>query len=161
MPQAREELRRLITFMTTASESDAYRLQKQFDNKVIVMKTFTKVIAQNTVVSKAQSEEFSVFLIEKSSELFRTPMELLDLVSTKLRSLQNGLDPDDHAGFTFCQRLTPEEYESERFSYTIREIQQLKAVVDRNCAVPDKKKKKMMKELQKYHPLAFNGPVPT
>ncbi|XP_040200265.1 DEP domain-containing protein 4 [Rana temporaria] len=161
MPQAREELRRLITFMTTASESDAYRLQKQFDNKVIVMKTFTKVIAQNTVVSKAQSEEFSVFLIEKFSELFKTPMELLDLVSTKLRSLQNGLDPDDHAGFTFCQRLTPEEYERERFSYTIREIQQLKAAVDRNCSIPDKKKKKMMKEFQKYHPSAFSGPVPT
>ncbi|XP_018412122.1 PREDICTED: DEP domain-containing protein 4 [Nanorana parkeri] len=159
MPQAREELRRFITFMTTASESSAYKLQKQFDNKVIVMKTFTKVIVQNTVVSKAQSEEFSLFLIEQSSELFKTPMELLDLVSTKLRSLQNGLDPDDLSGFTFCQRLTPEEYERERFSNTISEIQQLKAAVDRNSAIPDKKKKKMMKEFLKCHPSAFNGPV--
>ncbi|KAM5171415.1 DEP domain-containing protein 4 [Mantella aurantiaca] len=159
MPQAREELRRLIMFMTTASESDAYRLQKQFDNKVIVMKTFTKVIVQNNGVSKAQSEDFAQFLIEKSSELFKTPMELLDLVSTKLRSLQNGLDPDDQSGFTFCQRLTPEEYERERLSYTIREIQMLKAVVDRDCAIPEKKKKKMMKEFQKFHPSAFNGPV--
>lgn len=62
-------------------------------------------------------------------------------------------------GFTFCQRLTPEEYEKERFSCTIREIQKLKAAVDMNCAISIKKKKKMMKEFVKYHPLAFSNPV--
>lgn len=43
----------------------------QFANKVLVLKTFTKAIVQNTVVSKAQSEDFALFLIEKSSELFK------------------------------------------------------------------------------------------
>ncbi|XP_075065341.1 DEP domain-containing protein 4 isoform X2 [Mixophyes fleayi] len=71
MPKAREELRRLIMFMATASEPDAYRLQKQFDNKVMVLKTFTKVIVHSPTVSKAQSEEFTMFLVDNSRYLFK------------------------------------------------------------------------------------------
>ncbi|XP_063783910.1 DEP domain-containing protein 4 [Pseudophryne corroboree] len=161
MPKAREELRRLLMFMATASESDAYRLQKQFDNKVMVLKTFTKVIVNNPTVSKAQSEEFTMFLVNNSSDLFKTPMELLDLVSTKLRCLQNGADPDVLSGFTFCQRLTAEEYERQRFTNTRMEVKRLMELVDRSCTVPEKKKKKMMKEFQKYHPSACSSHVPT
>ncbi|KAM9311637.1 DEP domain-containing protein 4 [Gastrophryne carolinensis] len=159
MPQSREELRRLIMFWKIASEPGAYRLQKQFDNQIIVLKTFTKVLVHNPLISRAQSEEFMQFLTEKSSDLFKTPMELLDLVSTKLRSLQNGLDPDDLSGFTFCQRITTEDYEKQRCSYTVHEIQQLKAMVARSCVIPDKKKKKMIKDIYKYHPSTFSSPV--
>ncbi|KAM4038401.1 DEP domain-containing protein 4 [Anomaloglossus baeobatrachus] len=154
MPQAREEFRRLIIFLATASEADAYRLQKQFDNKVMVLKTFTKVIVHNPTVSRGQSEQFTMFLLDHSSDLFKTPMELLDLVSTKLRSLQNGGDPDDFSGFTFCQRLTIKEYEAQRYDLTKREIRQLLTMVDGSSAIPEKKKKKLMKEFQKYHPSA-------
>ncbi|KAM3926105.1 DEP domain-containing protein 4 [Leptodactylus fuscus] len=154
IPQAREEFRRLIIFMASASEPDAYKLQKQFDNKVIVLKTFTKVIVHNPTVSRGQSEQFTVFLLDHSYDLFKTPMELLDLVSTKLRSLQNGEDPDDLSGFTFCQRLTIEEYETQRYTCTKREMQELIKMVGASFTIPEKKKKKLMKEFQKYHPSA-------
>ncbi|XP_056430595.1 DEP domain-containing protein 4 [Hyla sarda] len=157
MPQVREEFRRLIIFLATASETDAYRLQKQFDNKVMVLKIFTKVIVHSPTVSRGQSEQFTMFLLDHSRDLFKTPMELLDLVSTKLRSLQNGGDPDDLSGFTFCQRLTIQEYETQRYSCTRREIQQLIKMVDRSIAIPEKKKKKFMKEFQKYHPSTFTN----
>ncbi|KAG8578455.1 hypothetical protein GDO81_010501 [Engystomops pustulosus] len=156
-PQAREEFRRLIIFLVTASEIDAYRLQKQFDNKVMVLKTFTKVIVQNPTVSKGQSEQITMFLLDHSSDLFKTPMELLDLVSTKLRSLQNGGDPDDLSGVTFCQRLSTHEYETQRYSYTRKEIQQLIKIVDGSFSLPEKKKKKLMKEFQKCHPASFSN----
>lgn len=156
-PQTREEFRRLMIFMTTASETDAYRLQKQFDNKVMVLKTFTKVIVHNPTVSRGQSEQFTMFLLDHSNDLFKTPMELLDLVSTKLRSLQNGGDPDDFSGFTFCQRLSFKEYEAQRYIYTKREIQQLIKMVDSSFVLPEKKKKKLMKEFQKYHPSTFSN----
>ncbi|XP_068128912.1 DEP domain-containing protein 4 [Hyperolius riggenbachi] len=156
-PKAREELRRLLLFMMAAANSGAYRLQKQFDNKTIVLKTFTKVIVHSPLVSKAQSEAFIQFLIEKANKLFKTPMELLNLVSTKLRSLQNGFDPDDHSGFTFCELITLEEYERQKCFNTVSEIQQLKVAVDTSCAIPDKKKKKIMKNFSKYHPSAFTS----
>ncbi|CAJ0924394.1 unnamed protein product, partial [Ranitomeya imitator] len=70
MPQSREEFRRLIIFLAAASEVDAYRLQRQFDNKVIVLKTFTKVIVHNPTVSRGQSEQFTMFLLDHSRDLF-------------------------------------------------------------------------------------------
>ncbi|XP_044133312.1 DEP domain-containing protein 4 [Bufo gargarizans] len=155
LPQAREEFRRLITFMAAASQTDAYRLQKQFDNKPMVVKTFTKVIVHNPTVSRGQSEQFTAFLLDYSSDLFKTPMELLDLVSTKLRSLQSGGDPDDFSGFTFCQRLTIKEYEAQRYNCTRSEIQRLIKLVDLS-SIPEKKKKKLMKDVQKYHPSTFS-----
>ncbi|MEE6480025.1 hypothetical protein FKM82_012433 [Ascaphus truei] len=154
--KAREELRRLLTFMATASETDSYKLQKQFDNKIMVIRTFTKVIVQNQAITKAQSEELTMFLMENYSELFKTPIALLDLISTKLRSLENGTDPDAISGFTFCQRLTLEEFESQRHYCTTNELQQLIEMVNSGNAIPEKKKKKMMKEFHKYHPSAFN-----
>ncbi|XP_066445940.1 DEP domain-containing protein 4 [Eleutherodactylus coqui] len=150
-PQAREEFRRLIIFMATASETDAYQLQKQFGNKAIVLKTFTKVLLHNHTLSRGQSEPFTMFLLDHSSDLFKTPMELLDLVSTKLRSLQNGGDPDEFSGFTFCQRLTVQVYEEQRHNYTRQEVKQLIKMLD-SSAIPEKKKKKLLKEFQKYHP---------
>ncbi|KAM4748824.1 DEP domain-containing protein 4 [Rhinophrynus dorsalis] len=159
MPKAREELRRLLTFMAIAAETDSYKLQKPFDNKVMVIRTFSKVIIQNTAISKAQSEEFTCFLLENYSELFKTPSVLLDLMSTKLRNLQNETDPDAFSGFTFCQRLTLEEYEIQRHYYTISELQQLVQMVNQCSTIPEKKKKKMMKEFHKNHPLALHKPL--
>ncbi|XP_077121692.1 DEP domain-containing protein 4 isoform X1 [Ranitomeya variabilis] len=157
MPQAREEFRRLIIFLAAASEADAYRLQRQFDNKVIVLKTFTKVIVHNPTVSRGQSEQFTMFLLDHSKDLFKTPMELLDLVSTKLRSLQSGEDPDDFSGFTFCELLTIKEYDAQRYDYTRREIHRLLIMVDGSSVIPEKKRKKLMKEFQKYHPSASSN----
>ncbi|XP_053572977.1 DEP domain-containing protein 4 [Bombina bombina] len=156
VPKAREELRRLLTFLAIASEADGYKLQKQFVNKIVVIKTFTKVVIHSPSISKAQSEEFALFLLENYCELFKTPLPLLDLISTKLRSLQNGIDPDAISGFTFCQRLTLKEYESQRYYYTIGELKHLIKILQISSSLPEKKKKKLMKEFQKYHPAATN-----
>ncbi|XP_007472187.1 PREDICTED: LOW QUALITY PROTEIN: DEP domain containing 4 [Lipotes vexillifer] len=47
LPNVREELRRLLTFMAIASEPNAYKLQKQFDNKTVVLKTLAKAVLQS------------------------------------------------------------------------------------------------------------------
>eukprot|EP00079_Xenopus_tropicalis_P033942 XP_017947713.1 PREDICTED: DEP domain-containing protein 4 isoform X2 [Xenopus tropicalis] len=152
VPKAKEELRRLLTFMAVASEIDSYKVHKQFDNKMVFVRTFTKVLIRSTTIPKQQCEDFTVFLLENYTEIFKTPIVLLDLVSTKLRSLQNGMDPDTISGFTFCDRWTPEEYDNLRHHYTTCELQQLKEEIERNSAIPEKKKKKILKEFDKYHP---------
>ncbi|KAM4677530.1 DEP domain-containing protein 4 [Discoglossus pictus] len=152
VPKSREELRRLLTFMATASETDGYKLQKQFDNKTVVIKMFSKVIVQSLAISRAQCEEFTAFLVENYCELFKTPIALLDLISTKLRSLQNGIDPDAISGFTFCQPLTLEEFERQRSSNTAEELKRLLGMIHGTNAISEKKKKKVRKEFQKYHP---------
>ncbi|XP_074082761.1 DEP domain-containing protein 4 isoform X2 [Macrotis lagotis] len=93
-PNVREELRRLLTFMAIASDPHGYRLQKQYDNKTVVMKMLTKAVLQNKLLSKVHTEQLVQFLLENHCELLKTPLNLLDLVSRKFRSLLRGEDPD-------------------------------------------------------------------
>nr|XP_009675905.1 PREDICTED: DEP domain-containing protein 4 [Struthio camelus australis] len=153
-PNIREELHRLLAFLAIASESEGYKLQKQFDNRSVIIKTCTKFILQNKTLSKSQAELLIQFLMDNHSELFKTPLTLLELTSRKLESLLEGQDPDINSGFTFCQRLTPKEYEDQKQQtnqYLLALIQEM----DNDPTIPLKQKKKLIKELQKYHFLVF------
>ncbi|KFZ46914.1 DEP domain-containing protein 7, partial [Antrostomus carolinensis] len=97
-PNIREELHRLLTFTAIASESEGYRLQKQFDNRAVIIKTCTKFILQNKTLSKPQAELLTQFLMDNHSELFKTPLTLLELTSRRLESLLEGQDPDINSG---------------------------------------------------------------
>nr|XP_054301647.1 DEP domain-containing protein 4 isoform X4 [Pongo pygmaeus] len=94
----REELRRLLTFMAMASEPNAYKLQKQYDNKTVVLKTLAKSVLQAKSLLKVRAEQLIWFLLEYHSELFKTPVTLLDLVSKKLKKLLHGEDADAISG---------------------------------------------------------------
>ncbi|XP_071406029.1 DEP domain-containing protein 4 isoform X2 [Pithys albifrons albifrons] len=149
-PNIREELHRLLTFLSIASESEGYRLQKQFENRLVIIKTCPKFILQNRTLSKPQAELLTQFLMDNLSELFKTPLTLLELTSRKLQSLLEGQDPDINSGFTFCQRITAKEYEDQKqqtSQYLLALIQEM----DNDPSVPLKQKKKLIKEFQKYH----------
>uniref|UniRef100_A0A8C8SS40 DEP domain containing 4 n=1 Tax=Pelusios castaneus TaxID=367368 RepID=A0A8C8SS40_9SAUR len=150
----REELRRLLMFMAVASESEGYKLQKQFDNRSVIIKTFTKAILQNKGLSKTQTEQLIQFLMKNHTELFKTPVLLLELISKKLKSLLEGQDPDASSDFTFCQRLTPEEFEDQK-QLTNHHLQELIQGINDNPIIPLKQKKKLFKEFQKHHSVAL------
>ncbi|XP_040846716.1 DEP domain-containing protein 4 [Ochotona curzoniae] len=99
-PNVREELRRLLTFMAVASEPTGYRLQKQCDNKTVVMKTLAKAVLQTRSLLKVRAEQLTCFLLDFHAELFKTPVTLLDLISRKLKKLRHGEDPDAISGIT-------------------------------------------------------------
>uniref|UniRef100_A0A8D2NMY5 DEP domain containing 4 n=1 Tax=Zosterops lateralis melanops TaxID=1220523 RepID=A0A8D2NMY5_ZOSLA len=151
-PNISEELHRLLTFLAIASESEGYRLQKQFENRFVIIKTCSKFILQNRTLSKPQAELLTQFLMDNHSELFKAPLTLLELTSRRLESLLEGQDPDINSGFTFCQRITTKEYEDQKQQtnqYLLALIQEL----DSDSTVPLKQKKKLIKEFQKYHSL--------
>ncbi|NXS60786.1 DEPD7 protein, partial [Brachypteracias leptosomus] len=141
-PNIREELHRLLTFIAIASESEGYKLQKQFDNRSVVIKTFTKFL-QNKILSKPQAELLTQFLMDNHSELFKTPLTLLELTCRRLESLLEGQDPDIDSGFTFCQRVTPKEYEDQK-QQTNQYLFALVQEMDSDPAIPLKQKKKLM-----------------
>ncbi|XP_009983988.1 PREDICTED: DEP domain-containing protein 4, partial [Tauraco erythrolophus] len=93
-PNIREELHRFLTFIAIAAESEGYKLQKQFDNRSVIIKTCTKFILQNKTLSKPQAELLTQFLMDNHSDLFKTPLTLLELTSRRLESLLEGQDPD-------------------------------------------------------------------
>ncbi|XP_075283850.1 DEP domain-containing protein 4 [Opisthocomus hoazin] len=151
-PNIREELHKLLTFIAVASESEGYRLQKQFDNRSVIIKTCTKFILQNKTLPKPQAELLTQFLMDHHSELFKTPLTLLELTSRRLESLLEGQDPDINSGFTFCQRVTAKEYEDQK-QQTNQYLLALVQEMDNNPTIPLKQKKKLIKEFRKYHSL--------
>ncbi|XP_012590589.1 PREDICTED: DEP domain-containing protein 4 [Condylura cristata] len=151
LPNIREELRRLLTFMAIASEPNAYKLQKQCDNKTVVLKTLAKAVLQTKSLLKVQAEQLVWFLLEFHTELFKTPVILLDLVTKKLKRILHGEDPDAMSGFTFCQRLTCKEFEKQK-KKKIHYLQQLVHEINSNPSISLKQKKKLIKEFQKHHP---------
>ncbi|KAK0683219.1 DEPD7 protein, partial [Pygoscelis papua] len=142
-PNIREELHRLLTFIAIASESEGYKLQKQFDNRSVVIKTCTKFILQNKTLSKPQAELLTQFLMDNHSELFKTPLTLLELTGRRLESLLEGQDPDINSGFTFCQRVTTKEYEDQK-QQTKQYLLALVQEIDNDPAIPLKQKKKLI-----------------
>ncbi|XP_037371079.2 DEP domain-containing protein 4 [Talpa occidentalis] len=155
LPNIREELRRLLTFMAIASEPSAYKLQKQCDNKTVVLKTLAKAVLQTKSLLKVQAEQLVWFLLEFHTELFKTPVILLDLVSKKLKMILHGEDPDAISGFTFCQRLTYKEFEKQK-EEKIHYLHQLVLEINSNPTISLKQKKKLIKEFQKHHPQSLH-----
>ncbi|NXR12293.1 DEPD7 protein, partial [Semnornis frantzii] len=82
-PNTREELHKLLTFIAIASDPEGYKLQKQFDNRLVIIKTCTKFILQNKALSKAQAGLLTQFLMDNHSELFK----VVFLTSLALSSL--------------------------------------------------------------------------
>ncbi|XP_021571532.1 DEP domain-containing protein 4 [Carlito syrichta] len=107
LPSIREELRRLLMFMTVASEPKAYKLQRQYDNKTVVLKTLAKAVLQTKSLLKERTEQLVCFLLECHSELFKIPVTLLDLVSQQLKKLLQGQDPDAESGVASDSTYTP------------------------------------------------------
>ncbi|MBN3321987.1 DEPD7 protein, partial [Atractosteus spatula] len=154
-PNVRDELRRLLAFMAEAAEPEGYRLQKQHDNRTVVCRTFLKAIVQKKSLSKTQAEQLVLFLMETHTELFKTPTSLITTVGKKLQSLQQGRDPDSTAAFTYCEQLTPEQYEEQGLQATVKQLQLLVRDIEHSASLPAKEKDRLVKELQKHHPSAL------
>ncbi|XP_014844925.1 PREDICTED: DEP domain-containing protein 4 isoform X1 [Poecilia mexicana] len=152
----RDELRRLLTFMAIAAQSDACRLQKQVDNRTLVCRTFQRGLVQNHELTRHQSETLVLFLMDHYAELFKTPATLTEAVRRTLRTLQQGKDPDSVASaFTFCQRVTLQEYEDQRDATTLESLRQLLRDISSNANMAAKQKRKLLKEFEKHHPVVF------
>ncbi|XP_026219187.1 DEP domain-containing protein 4 [Anabas testudineus] len=151
----RDELRRLLAFMATAAHLDACRLQRQTDNRTLVCRTFQKAIVQNHELTRSQSEILVLFLMDNHSELFKTPASLIEAVRRKLRTMQQGKDPDSIATFTFCQQVTPQEYEDQREATTLESLKQLLHDISLSKNMSVKEKRRLLKEFEKHHPVVF------
>ncbi|XP_041636286.1 DEP domain-containing protein 4 [Cheilinus undulatus] len=154
-PSVRDELRRLLTFMATATHLDACRLQKQMDNRALVCRTFQRAVVQNPDLTRSQSETLMLFLMDNHTQIFKTPTSLIEAVRGTLRTMQQGKDPDSIATFTFCQQVTPHEYEDQREATTLESLKQLLRDISSNTSIPVKERRRLLKEFEKHHPVVF------
>ncbi|XP_034529868.1 DEP domain-containing protein 4 [Notolabrus celidotus] len=151
----RDELRRLLAFMATAAHPDGCRLQKQIDNRALVCRSFQKAIVQNPELTRPQSETLMLFLMENCTQIFKTPASLTEAVRGTLRTMRQGKDPDSIATFTFCQQVTPREYEDQREAATLDSLKQLLHDISSSTTLSVKERKRLLKEFEKHHPVVF------
>lgn len=59
------------------------------------------------------------------------------------------------AAFTFCQRVTRQEYEDQREATTLESLRQLLRDILSNKRMAAKEKRKLLKEFEKHHPVVF------
>ncbi|TNN56246.1 DEP domain-containing protein 7 [Liparis tanakae] len=152
---ARDELRRLLVFMATAAHPDACRLQKQIDNRASVCRAFQRAIIQNHELTRPQSETLVLFLMDNCKELFKTPTSLTEAVRRTLRTMQQGKDPDSIATFTFCQQVSPQEYEDQREATTLQSLKQLLRDISSCKTIAAKERRRLLREFEKLHPVVF------
>ncbi|KAJ8007183.1 hypothetical protein DPEC_G00114890 [Dallia pectoralis] len=154
-PAGRDELRRLLTFMATAAHPDAYRLLKQTDNRALVSRTFLKAIVQHKELSRSQSEKLVLFLMDNHTQIFKTPMSLIESVRRTLQTLQQGRDPDTVTSFTFCQQVSLQQYENQRDAATLESLKQLIRDISLSGVLSVKERRRLIKDFQKHHPIVF------
>ncbi|KAK0132585.1 DEP domain-containing protein 7 [Merluccius polli] len=103
-PSCREELRRLLTFMSLAADPQGIRLDKEMENRLAVKRSFSRAIVHSKALSKEQEELMVVFMLSNRQEIFRIPGALHKAVSDKLANIVHG-KPPDVTGSTFCQQV--------------------------------------------------------
>lgn len=57
--------------------------------------------------------------------------------------------------FTFCQQITPQEYEDQREATTLESLKLLLRDISGNKNLPVKEKRRLLKEFEKHHPVVF------
>uniref|UniRef100_A0A672GCB9 Si:ch211-265o23.1 n=1 Tax=Salarias fasciatus TaxID=181472 RepID=A0A672GCB9_SALFA len=151
----RDELRRLLAFMSQAAQRHACRLQKQTENRTLVCRSFQRALLQNQDLTRDQTETLVLFLLDNHTELFKTPTTLIEAVRKTLRSMQQGKDPDSIATFTFCQQVSPQEYEDQREATTLQSLKQLLQHISSTQSLGAKQRRALLRDFQKHHPVVF------
>lgn len=59
------------------------------------------------------------------------------------------------AAFTFCQQVTPQEYEDQREATTLESLKQLLRDISSSKTIPVKERRRLLKEFEKHHPVVF------
>uniref|UniRef100_A0AAY4DSQ0 DEP domain-containing protein n=1 Tax=Denticeps clupeoides TaxID=299321 RepID=A0AAY4DSQ0_9TELE len=150
-PGCRDELRRLLDFMAIAASRSACRLQKQMENRVLLVKTFLGAFFQNKIMTRAQDEQLLLFLMDNHTQLFKTPLSLIENMRRTLQSLQRGTDPDK----LFCQQVSLQNYEEQREIGTLEGLKLLLQHISHSNTLPEKDRKRLLKDFQKHHPVVF------
>ncbi|KAM9823953.1 DEP domain-containing protein 4 [Neosynchiropus ocellatus] len=154
-PGVRDELRRLLAFMAAAAEPSACRLHKQTDNRAVVVRALQRAVLHDPDLTRSQCETLVRFLMDNHAKVFQVPASLTDAVQATLRAMQKGGDFDSITTFTFCQQVTPQEFEDRREAATLENLKQLLHHISSNNELPVKEKRRLLKEFEKHHPVVF------
>ncbi|XP_017340339.1 DEP domain-containing protein 7 isoform X2 [Ictalurus punctatus] len=150
----REELYRLLSFMSLAADPHHLRFHKEIENRIFVKKTFGRSIIQSKSLSKGKVDLLLLFMLDNHEDILKIPGSLHKLVSDKLDDIAKKKDPNTQ-GPAFCQQISSDVYHDTVKSLTNTELFILLRNIDENTKYSMKEKKRLLAQFYKGHPDIF------
>ncbi|MCI4382063.1 hypothetical protein PGIGA_G00259320 [Pangasianodon gigas] len=150
----REELYRLLSFMSLAADPQHIRLHKEIENRIQVKKAFCRAIIQSKSLSKGKVDLLLLFMLDNHEDIFKIPGSLHKLVSDKLDSIAKKKDPNTQ-GPAFCQQISSNVYHDTVKNLTNTELFVLLRNIDENTQYSMKEKRRLLAQFYKGHPEIF------
>ncbi|XP_040893645.1 DEP domain-containing protein 7-like isoform X2 [Toxotes jaculatrix] len=154
-PSCRDELCRLLTFMSLAADPQGIKLDKEMENRLAVKRSFSRAIVHSKALSKEKEDLIVVFMLSNIKEIFKIPGALHKGVSDKLASLVQGKQPD-LTGSTLCQQVSSKTYADSTKKTTNQELWALLNSIHMDTKVSAKERKRLLRQFYLAHPEIFN-----
>ncbi|XP_041851912.1 DEP domain-containing protein 7-like [Melanotaenia boesemani] len=152
---SREELRRLLTFMSLAADPQGIKVDKEMENKLAVKKSFSRVILHSRAFTKEKEDLMLVFMLSNIKEIFKIPGALHKGVSDKLASLAQGKQPDV-TGATLSQQVCSRTCAESVKKTTNQELWILLNSIHLDTKMSTKERKRRLRQFNQAHPQVFN-----
>ncbi|MEQ2231483.1 hypothetical protein ILYODFUR_000915 [Ilyodon furcidens] len=154
-PNRREELRRLLTFMSSAAEPQAVKVDKEIENKLAVKKSFSKAVLHSKTLPKENEDLMLVFMLSNIKEIFKIPGSLHKVISEKLARLAQGMEPDV-AGSSLNLQVSNKVYAESAKKNTDQELWVLLNNISLDTKMSAKERKRLLRQFYLAHPEIFN-----
>ncbi|KAM6936825.1 DEP domain-containing protein 7-like [Xenentodon cancila] len=156
LPQnGREELRKLLTFMSLAADPKGVKVDKEMENKLAVRKSFLRAILHSRAFSRDKEDLLLVFMLSNVKDIFKIPGALHKGVSEKLASLAQGQHPDA-TGSPLTQQMSNRTYADSTKKTTNQELWALLNTIHLDTKLSDKERKRLLRQFNQAHPQLFN-----
>ncbi|XP_053721870.1 DEP domain-containing protein 7 isoform X1 [Synchiropus splendidus] len=153
--RCREELRRLLRFMSVAGKSQEVKLHKEIENRMAVKRTFSSAIVYSRRLSKGKVDLMVLFMMDNHCDLFKIPVSLHKMVSDRIINIVKGQDTNTVTGASYCTRLSAKAYSENAQKTTKEELCSLLRTIHENPKLPAKEKKRLLGQFYKGHPEIF------
>ncbi|XP_059191428.1 DEP domain-containing protein 7-like [Centropristis striata] len=151
----RDELRRLLTFMSLAADPQGVRLDQEVSNRLAVKRSFSRAILHTRVLQKDREDLMVVFMLSNIKDIFKIPGALHKAVSERLAGLEQGTQPGV-SGVWFCQQVSTRTYSDSTRRTTSQELLSLLSSIHLDPRTSSRDRKRLLGRFYQAHPHIFN-----
>uniref|UniRef100_A0A8C6PBD9 DEP domain-containing protein 7 n=1 Tax=Nothobranchius furzeri TaxID=105023 RepID=A0A8C6PBD9_NOTFU len=151
---SREEMRRLLMFMSLAADPQGIKVDKEVENRLAVKKSFSRAILHSKTFPKEREDLLLVFMLSNVGEIFKIPGSLHKRVSEKLADLAEGEQPDVTGPALSHRASSRTDVDSSK--NTNQELWALLNSIHLDTKRSAKERKRLLRRFYGAHPGIFN-----
>ncbi|XP_077972172.1 DEP domain-containing protein 7-like [Styela clava] len=156
------ELRHLCMFLHVVCTQNEVRLVHKGNNQALVIETFTPAILRmpNSIACENGingCKGLVRFMVQHHLRVFMLPASVEMIVQRKVDLLEQGEieSPSLVTDTAYCTMISESEYQEQRVTYTHSRVRELYSTIQSSTSIAPRKKKDLIKKLQRQHPDVF------